>query len=34
MRCDYSGTGVADVAAAALAYEKAKAAGVEMEMDW
>ena len=28
------GTGVADVAAAALAYEKAKAAGVGMEMDW
>ena len=28
------GTGVADVAAAALAYEKAKAMGVGMEMDW
>ncbi|PKB68116.1 MAG: hypothetical protein BZY81_02865 [SAR202 cluster bacterium Io17-Chloro-G4] len=28
------GTGVADVAAAALAYEKAKAKGVGMEMDW
>ena len=28
------GTGVADVAAAALAYEKAKANGLGMEMDW
>jgi alanine dehydrogenase len=28
------GTGVADVAAAKLAYDKAKAAGVGMEMDW
>ena len=28
------GTGVADVAAAALAYEKAKASGLGMEMDW
>ena len=27
-------TGVADVAAAALAYKNAKAAGVGMEMDW
>ena len=33
MRGDYSG-GVADVAAAGVAYEKAKAAGVGMEMDW
>jgi ornithine cyclodeaminase len=28
------GTGVADVAAAKLAYESAKAAGLGMEMDW
>ena len=28
------GTGVADVAAAALAYQNAKAAGVGTEMDW
>jgi len=28
------GTGVADVAAAKLAYDRAKAAGVGMEMDW
>ena len=28
------GTGVADVAAAALAYKKATAAGLGMEMDW
>ena len=28
------GTGIADVAAAKLAYETAKTAGVGMEMDW
>ena len=28
------GTGVADVAAAKLAYDKAKAKGLGMEMDW
>ena len=28
------GTGVADVAAAKLAYDRAKAQGVGMEMDW
>ncbi len=33
MRVDYYG-GVADVAAAALAYEKVKAAGMGMEMYW
>ena len=28
------GTGVADVAAAKLAYDRAKAQGLGMEMDW